>query len=96
MDNKNLIWSYQIANTFFSLGVKDICICPGSRNTPLVIAFSENKNLNCTSHVDERSAGYYALGIAKKNNRPSILISTSGTAVANFFPSVIESSLSKK
>ena len=95
MDNKNLIWSYQIANTFFSLGVKDICICPGSRNTPLVIAFSENKNLNCTSHIDERSAGYYALGIAKKNNRPSILISTSGTAVANFFPSVIESSLSK-
>jgi len=95
MDNNNLIWSYEIANTLYDLGVKNVCICPGSRNTPLIIAFTKNKKFNCTSHIDERSAGYYALGVAKKDNSPSILISTSGTAVANFLPAIIESSLSK-
>ncbi len=95
MDNNNLIWSYEIANTLYDLGVKNVCICPGSRNTPLIIAFTKNKKFNCTSHIDERSAGYYALGVAKKDNSPAILISTSGTAVANFLPAIIESSLSK-
>ena len=95
MDGNNLIWSYEIANTLYDLGVKNVCICPGSRNTPLIIAFTKNKKFNCTSHIDERSAGYYALGVAKKDNSPAILISTSGTAVANFLPAIIESSLSK-
>ena len=75
--------------------MEDICICPGSRNTPLTIAFSSNKKFNCTSHIDERSAGYFALGISKKKNLPTVLISTSGTATANFFPSIIEANLTK-
>ena len=57
--NNNLAWAYHIANTFYNLGVEDVCICPGSRNTPLTIAFSSNQKFNCTSHIDERSAGYF-------------------------------------
>jgi len=95
MSKKNLNWSYQIANTLYKKGVKYICLCPGSRNTPLTIAFTSNNNFICSSHVDERSAAYFALGISKKTKAPSVIISTSGTAVANFFPAIIESSLSK-
>ena len=93
--NNNLDWAYHIANTLYNLGVEDVCICPGSRNTPLTIAFSNNQKFNCTSHIDERSAGYFGLGISKKKNLPTVLISTSGTAIANFFPSIIEANLSK-
>ena len=95
MSNKNLNWSYQIANTLCEKGVKYICLCPGSRNTPLTVAFTSNHNFICSSHIDERSAAYFALGISKKIKSPSVIISTSGTAVANFFPAIIESSLSK-
>jgi len=95
MSNKNLNWSYQIANTLYKKGVKYICLCPGSRNTPLTIAFTSNQDFICSSHIDERSAAYFALGISKKIKSPSVIISTSGTAVANFFPAIIESSLSK-
>ena len=93
--NMNLDWSYHISKIITQIGVKNICICPGSRNTPLTIAFSSNQKINCTSHIDERSAGYFGLGISKKNNIPTVVITTSGTAVANLFPSIIESNLSK-
>ena len=93
--NINLTWCNHLSNIMNKLGIKDICICPGSRNAPLIVAFTDNSKFQCTSHVDERSAAFFALGISKKNNTPSIIISTSGTAVANFFPAVIESSLSK-
>ena len=94
-NNLNLNWSNQISNILDGLGVKDICICPGSRNTPLTLAFTNNPNFRCTSHIDERSAAFFALGISKKNKIPSVVVSTSGTAVANFFPAIIESNLSK-
>ena len=94
-NNINLNWANQIANILDSLGIKDICICPGSRNTPLTIAFTNNSNFRCTSHIDERSAAFFALGISKKSKIPSVVISTSGTAVANFFPAIIESNLSR-
>ena len=93
--NINLKWCEQFSNTIANLGITDICICPGSRNTPLTVAFTNNSIFDCTSHIDERSASFFALGISKKKNIPSIVISTSGTAVANFFPAIIESNLSK-
>ena len=93
--NLNLKWSYQIADILSSLGVKYVCICPGSRNSALTIGFTDNLYFITTSHIDERSAGYFALGISKKNNIPTVVITTSGTAVANLFPSIIESNLSK-
>ncbi len=95
MNNINVNWSQRISDTFYALGVKHICICPGARNTPLTLSFISNKNFITTSHIDERSAGFFALGISKKTNRPSIIITTSGTAVANLYPAIIESNYSK-
>ena len=95
MNNININWSQRISDTFYALGVKHICICPGARNTPLTLSFINNKNFITTSHVDERSAGFFALGISKKTSKPSIIITTSGTAVANLYPAIIESNYSK-
>ena len=66
MNNINLNWSQRISDTFYALGVKHICICPGARNTPLTLSFINNKNFITTSHIDERSAGFFALGLSKK------------------------------
>ena len=94
MDNKNLNWAYKIQETLYSMGVRHVCICPGARNTALTIAFTNKSKVNATSHIDERSAGYFALGLSKKTIIPTVIITTSGTAVSNLFPSVIEAYMS--
>ena len=96
MSNKksNTYWSNEIVNILYQKGVRFVCISPGSRNAPLVKAFIENKDIKCFSHIDERSNAYFALGIAKKENTPVVILTTSGTAAANLFPAIIESSLS--
>ncbi len=71
-------------------GVREVCICPGSRSTALAIAAAEHASLRCWSQIDERSAGFFALGAAKATRAPAALICTSGTAAANFYPAVIE------
>ncbi|MCX7985745.1 MAG: 2-succinyl-5-enolpyruvyl-6-hydroxy-3-cyclohexene-1-carboxylic-acid synthase [Bacteroidales bacterium] len=72
------------------LGISDVVICPGSRNAPLIIAFSRQHGLNLYSIVDERSAGYFALGIGLYTNKPVAVVCTSGTAVLNLAPAVAE------
>jgi 2-succinyl-5-enolpyruvyl-6-hydroxy-3-cyclohexene-1-carboxylate synthase len=96
MSNKklNTYWSNEVVNILDQKGVRYACISPGSRNTPLVKAFIENKNIKCFSHIDERSNAYFALGIAKKEQEPVVILTTSGTATANLFPAIIESYLS--
>ena len=84
-----------ISDILYLRGVDCAVISPGSRNTPLTKAFIENKKIKCYSQIDERSAAYFALGIARTNNKPTAIITTSGTAVANLMPAVIEASLSK-
>jgi len=71
-------------------GVREACVCPGSRSTALAIAASQHPGLRCWSQIDERSAGFFALGAAKATRAPAALICTSGTAAANFHPAVIE------
>ena len=71
-------------------GFKNIVISPGSRNAPLAIGFASNKNFNCYSIVDERSAGFFALGISQQTKTPTILVCTSGSALLNYFPAVSE------
>ena len=83
-------WSALIAEELFRLGVENICIAPGSRSTPLVMAFVEHKGLTCHSHFDERSLGFYALGIAKSSEKPVVILTTSGSAVANLLPAIVE------
>lgn len=71
-------------------GIHDVVISPGSRNAPLAIHFSENDALNCYSIVDERSAAFVALGMAKSLKKPVAVSCTSGSAAANYYPAVTE------
>ncbi|EAH1069798.1 2-succinyl-5-enolpyruvyl-6-hydroxy-3-cyclohexene-1-carboxylic-acid synthase, partial [Listeria monocytogenes] len=76
-------------------GVKEAIISPGSRSTPLALMMAEHPILKIYVDVDERSAGFFALGLAKASKRPVVLLCTSGTAAANYFPAVAEANLSQ-
>ncbi|WP_182907012.1 2-succinyl-5-enolpyruvyl-6-hydroxy-3-cyclohexene-1-carboxylic-acid synthase [Microbispora sp. H13382] len=73
-------------------GVTDVVLAPGSRSAPLALAAHGESRLRLHVRVDERSASYLALGLAKRSERPVALVCTSGTAAANFHPAVIEAS----
>src|SRR5699024_6718136 len=75
-------------------GLRHIVISPGSRSTPLTLAASALPQLKKHVSLDERSAAFLALGIGKAQNKPAALICTSGTAVANYLPAVIEATKS--
>ncbi|MDC0358477.1 2-succinyl-5-enolpyruvyl-6-hydroxy-3-cyclohexene-1-carboxylic-acid synthase [Oligoflexia bacterium] len=74
-------------------GVEIFCIAPGSRSTPLVVAAAEHPQAQTFVHFDERGAGFFALGVGRATGKPAALICTSGTAVANYYPAVIEASV---
>ncbi|MEG4006440.1 2-succinyl-5-enolpyruvyl-6-hydroxy-3-cyclohexene-1-carboxylic-acid synthase [Microcoleus sp. Pol11C1] len=88
--NTNTVWASVLAETLQRLGLTTAVICPGSRSAPLTIAFAQNKKIETIPILDERSASFFALGIAKKSYLPTALICTSGTAAANFYPAIIE------
>lgn len=73
-------------------GVTDAVLCPGSRDVPLIYCFADQPQITVHSMLDERSAGFFALGIAKQSGRPVALVCTSGTAAANLLPAVVEAS----
>ncbi len=70
----------QLAAIFHARGIEDIVISPGSRNGPLIHTFVNSGKFCCRSIIDERSAGYFALGLAQALQKPVALVSTSGTA----------------
>src|SRR5450759_2956394 len=74
-------------------GVRNVVICPGSRSTPLALAFADQPHMRVWVHVDERSAAYFGLGMAKRLRQPVALLCTSGTAAANFLPALVEAKL---
>lgn len=90
MMNENELWADIIVDEFVKLGVKYACIGVGSRSTPITLALSKNKEINSISFIDERTAGFFALGLARASRLPSVLVSTSGTAVGNFLPAILE------
>jgi 2-succinyl-5-enolpyruvyl-6-hydroxy-3-cyclohexene-1-carboxylate synthase len=74
----------------YRCGVAGACTSPGSRSTPLVLTLARDGRIPVSSHVDERSAAFFALGLAQATGRPAVLACTSGTAAANYLPAVIE------
>jgi 2-succinyl-5-enolpyruvyl-6-hydroxy-3-cyclohexene-1-carboxylate synthase len=76
-------------------GLRHVCICPGSRSTPLAVALARHPDIKVWMHLDERSAAYFGLGLAHALRRPVGLLATSGTGAANFFPAVVEAFLGR-
>lgn len=85
----------QIVEELVGAGVADVVVCPGSRSTPLALATRAHPGLRVRVLLDERSAGYFALGLARASRCPVAIIVTSGTAVANLLPAVVEASLAR-
>lgn len=88
--NSNALWGQVFADELAASGVDRVAISPGSRSTPLTFAFAENSDIEVFSHLDERSSAFFALGQGKASGEPSAVVSTSGTAAANFYPAIIE------
>ncbi len=84
------LWSQVLVEACIRQGAGLFCISPGSRSTPLTIAIARNPAARYRLFPDERSAGFYALGYARATGMPAVLVCTSGTAVANYFPAVVE------
>lgn len=97
MDNRKYLTDYvtQIVSTLRDGGAKNVVVSPGSRSTPLAYAFAQSKDFTLFRQIDERSAAYFALGLAKAENRPTVLLCTSGTAAANYMPAVVEAFYSR-
>jgi 2-succinyl-5-enolpyruvyl-6-hydroxy-3-cyclohexene-1-carboxylate synthase len=88
--NTNTLWASILVETLQRLGLTTAVICPGSRSTPLAIAFARHDKVEAIPVLDERSAGFFALGISRQKAQPVVIVCTSGTAGANFYPAVIE------
>ncbi len=93
--NVNSVWGAVAAETLWRLGLRYVVVSPGSRSTPLAFAFSRHVGLKAISVLDERSASFFALGLARRKREPVALVCTSGTAAANYYPAVIEASMSR-
>ena len=92
LSHENVTWLYTRAfvDELARSGVHHVCLCPGSRSTPLAMTFAEEKRFRLWMHLDERSCAFFALGLAKASREPVVLVCTSGTAAANFFPAIAE------
>lgn len=92
MTNRKYLTEYVSAFThsLVNQGVKNVVISPGSRSTPLAYACMKEESMTVYRQIDERSAAYFALGMAKASGEPVMLLCTSGTAAANFFPAIVE------
>lgn len=88
--NANTLWMSIFVEELARSGLEAACIAPGSRSTPLTLAFADQGAVRIYRHLDERSAGFFALGLAMASGRPVALVCTSGTAAANFHPAIIE------
>lgn len=91
--NINVLWGSLIVEELLRNEINYFCISPGSRSAPLTSAVSRNNRAKHIICFDERSAAFHALGYGKATGKPAVLICTSGTAAANYFPAIIEASV---
>lgn len=92
LPNPNAAWATILVGELVRGGITTFCVAPGSRSTPLALAAEKHVGANVVVCIDERSLGFYALGYAKGSGQPAAVICSSGTAVANLLPSVVEAS----
>lgn len=93
-NNQTYIYVNAFVDELQRSGIYNVIICPGSRSTPLALVIAQHPALHIWMHVDERSAAFFGLGMAKRLGLPVALLCTSGTAAANFMPAVVEANLS--
>ena len=93
--NRNTAHAEIFVNALVEAGLKHIVLVPGSRHTALVLAFAKHPALTVHSHLDERSAAFYALGLAMATGQPTAITCTSGSAGANMFPAIVEAHQSR-
>lgn len=88
--NLNHLWASIIVEELVRNGVDTFCLAPGSRCTPLTVAVAENPGAKASIHYDERGVAFHALGYGRATGRPAVVVTTSGTAVPNTMPAVVE------
>ncbi|PKF61653.1 2-succinyl-5-enolpyruvyl-6-hydroxy-3-cyclohexene-1-carboxylic-acid synthase [Psychromonas sp. psych-6C06] len=88
--NINQLWASLLVEELIRHKITDFCIAPGSRSTPLTLAIANHPKAKEYLHFDERGLGFLALGLSQASQKPVVLVTTSGTAVANLYPAVIE------
>ena len=93
--NINMAWTMLAAEECWRLGVRHVVVCPGSRSAPLAVAFARHPSLRVHVAHDERGGAFMALGIAKSSGAPAVVVMTSGTAVANALPAMVEARMTR-
>src|SRR5467141_3798247 len=76
-------------------GVEYACVSPGSRSAPIAMALQRHPRIKVIVQIDERCASFFAVGLAKSTGKPAVILSTSGTAAAEFHPAVVEAAYSR-
>ena len=93
--NLNYFWAWLMVEELTRLGIRRFCVAPGSRSAPLAMMAADHPRTCLLTHFDERGVAFHALGYAAARREPCAVITTSGTAVANLFPAVVEASKKK-
>ncbi|MDX1658691.1 MAG: 2-succinyl-5-enolpyruvyl-6-hydroxy-3-cyclohexene-1-carboxylic-acid synthase [Nitriliruptorales bacterium] len=88
--NPSTAFARVLVDEWTRCGVTDVVVAPGSRSTALVLAVADRDDLRTHVHIDERSAGFLAVGLARRSGRPALVVTTSGTATTNLHPAVVE------
>ena len=91
--NPNLQFSEVVVGGLADAGLQAVCIAPGSRSTPLALAFDAHPSIETLVHLDERCASFFALGMAQASGRPVAMVCTSGTAAMEFHAAVVEAKM---
>jgi 2-succinyl-5-enolpyruvyl-6-hydroxy-3-cyclohexene-1-carboxylate synthase len=87
--------AWAVVEALVTFGVRDACVSPGSRSTPIALALWRHPSVHVHVHLDERASAFFGLGMAKASGAPVAVATTSGTAVAELLPAVVEASMSR-